>query len=83
VTELSDGHEFFQDWLMPALEAEFRVLIHAAAESEQWFAKRCAENGLDRLLESQMWRDVAMGVLDDADVEFYVFDLDEEGDGDE
>lgn len=55
--------EFFQDWLTPAVEQEFQMLIRMAAEQELWFAKRCAENGLDRLLEAQMWHQQASQML--------------------
>jgi len=56
-------NEFFQDWLTPAVEQEFQMLIRMAAEQELWFAKRCAENGFDRLLEAQMWHQQASQML--------------------
>lgn len=55
--------EWFIDWLSPAAEQEFQMLIHLAADQELWFAKRCAENGLDRLLEAQMWHQQASRIL--------------------
>lgn len=75
--------EWFVDWLSPAAEQEFQMLIQLAAEQELWFAKRCAENGLDRLLETQMWHKKASRILVGDDDGWALDDDFEEEEGDD
>lgn len=56
---MDDDGEFYYEYLMPALESQFRQVLAAANEKENWFASRAAQNGLDRLLEAQFWYELA------------------------
>lgn len=56
---MDDDGEFYYEYLMPALEEQFRRLVTVASEDENWFACRAAQNGLDRLLEAQFWYELA------------------------
>lgn len=75
-----DGNEFFTDFLSPAVEEAFHRLILQASEQGLWDVKRAAENGLDRLLESQFWFHSAADALWEGTLIVYADD-EEDDDG--
>jgi hypothetical protein len=74
---MDDDNEFYYEFLMPALEKQFRQVLETANEQENWFASRAAQNALDRLLEAQFWYELA-GPVEWLEVEYVEGDDDAE-----